>query len=80
MHNDNVLLYTEERKDGTAVQALLTNPQEYNYDVNVGIATVLYFADGGETVYVANHLVGYDAYLGTESVRSFKLDLVHNRK
>ena len=80
MHNDNVLLYTEERKDGTTVQALLTNPQEYNYDVNVGIATVLYFARGGETVYVANHLVGYDAYLGTESVRSFELDLVHNRK
>lgn len=79
MHNENVLLYTEVREDRTTVQALLTNPQEYNYDVNLGIATGLYFTNGGKTVHVANHVAGYDAYLGADSVRTFELDLVHNR-
>ncbi len=79
MHNDNVLLYTEVRDDRTTVQALLTNPQEYNYRVNKGIATGLYFTNGGRTVHVANHVVGTDSCLGEDSVRSFELDLVHER-
>ncbi len=78
-HNDNVLLYTETREDGTTVQAVLTNPQEFNSMVNRGVATGLYFKDGGKTVCVANHLVGTDSYLGTDSVRSFELDLVERR-
>ncbi|MBO5280488.1 MAG: metallophosphoesterase, partial [Clostridia bacterium] len=79
MHNENVLLYTEVREDRTTVQALLTNPQEYNYDVNLGIVTGLYFTNGGRTVHVANHVAGYDAYLGADSVRSFELDLLQDR-
>lgn len=79
MHNENILLYTEVREDRTTVQALLTNPQEYNYKVNLGIATGLYFTNGGKTVHVANHVAGYDAYLGQDSVRSFELDLVQDR-
>ncbi len=79
MHNDNVLLYTEKRDDGSTVQAVLTNPQVFNQMVNAGVATGLYFTNGGKKVYVANHLVGTDTYLGTESVRSFKLDLLEDR-
>ncbi len=79
MHNNNVLLYTEERPDRTTVQAVLTNPQDVNIKVNHGVATGLYFTDGGKTVNVVNHLVGTDYYVGTDSVRSFKLDLVENR-
>ncbi len=80
MHSDNVLLYTEDRDDGTVVQAVLTNPQEYNYDVNIGVVTGLYFTNGGKTVYVANHLAGHDSYLGADSVRRFELDPVHLRR
>ena len=78
MHNDNVLLYTETRSDGSTVQAVLTNPQDYYAKASVGVATGLYFV--GNTVYVANHLVGTKGCLGEDSVRTFELDLVQNRE
>ena len=80
MHNSNVLLLSETREDGTTVQAVMTNPQDYYPKSTVGVATGLYFSNGGKTVHVANHLVGTNACLGEDSVRTFELDLVQNRE
>ncbi len=79
MHDDNARVYTETREDGTVYQAFFTNPQDFNNEMPYGVATVLYFSNGGKKVDVVNHIVGLDAYFGSESVRSFELDLVGSR-
>ena len=78
MHTTDILLCTETRDDGTTVQAMLTNPQDYYPHAYLGVATGLYFKDG--KVYVANHIITTEACLGSNSVRSFELDLVHERE
>ncbi len=80
MRNDNVLLFTETRADGTTVQALFTNPQDADASVPGGLATMLYFSENSTKVQVRNYATALDCYLGQDSCVEFNLDLVGNRK
>ncbi len=79
MHDNRPHLWTETRKDGSTVHALFSNPQDFNTDMSHGLATILYFSNGGRTVNVENYLPSMNAYLGEGSIPEFELDLLENR-
>ncbi len=78
--NDNVLLNTQTRTDGTTVHAVMANPQDADASVPGGVVTMLYFSENGKKVTTRNYVTAHDCYLGQNSSFTFELDLLENRK
>ncbi len=75
MRNDNVLLKTDTREDGSVFQQLFTNPQDADASLPGGVVTMLYFSADGKNVTVRNYATALNCYLGSENPDSFELTL-----